>query len=134
MSDDVLMQKLASIHRCVGQVRTFVGGDLDRLDDQLVQDAVLLNLQRACEQAIDAAARMVSVRGLGIPGDSAEAFSLLERAGLLSGITASRMRSMVGFRNVAVHQYQQLDAAILRSVVERHLGDFEALCRELSES
>jgi len=47
VSDDVLMQKLASIHRCVGQVRTFVGGDLDRLKDALVQDAVVLNLQRA---------------------------------------------------------------------------------------
>ena len=41
MSDDVLMQKLASIHRCVGQVRTFVAGDLDRLKDALVQDAVV---------------------------------------------------------------------------------------------
>lgn len=132
MADEILMQKLASIHRCVGQVRTFVAGDLDRLDDQLVQDAVVLNLQRACEQAIDAASRVVSVRGLGIPGDSAEAFTLLERAGLLTDATAARMRSMVGFRNVAVHQYQQLDVAILRSVVERHLGDFDALCRELS--
>ena len=134
MSDDVLMQKLASIYRCVGQVRTFVGGDLDRLKDALVQDAVVLNLQRACEQSIDAASRVVSVRGLGIPADSAEAFSLLERAGVLTTGTAHRMRAMVGFRNVAVHQYQSLDQAILRAVVERHLGDFETLCRELAEA
>lgn len=66
MADDVLMQKLASIDRCVRQVREFVGGDLDRLEQQLVQDAVVLNLQRACEQAIDAASRVVSVRGLEI--------------------------------------------------------------------
>ena len=62
MADDVLMQKLASIHRCVQQVRTFVAGDLDRLKDALVQDAVVLNLQRACEQAIDAASRVVAIR------------------------------------------------------------------------
>jgi uncharacterized protein YutE (UPF0331/DUF86 family) len=133
VADEVLMQKLASIHRCIGQVRTFVAGDLDRLEDQMVQDAVVLNLQRACEQAIDAASRVVSIRGLGIPGDSAETFTLLERAGLLSDATAARMRSMVGFRNVAVHQYRMLDRAILRAVVERHLDDFNALCRELSD-
>ena len=132
MADDVLMQKLASIDRCVRQVREFVGGDMDRLKQQLVQDAVVLNLQRACEQAIDAAARVVSIRRLGVPADSAEAFTLLERAGALTPMTAARMRAMVGFRNVAVHQYQVLDQAILRAVVERHLNDFAELCRELS--
>ena len=132
MADDVLMQKLASIDRCVRQVREFVGGDMDRLKQQLVQDAVVLNLQRACEQAIDAAARVVSIRRLGVPADSAEAFTLLERAGALTPATAARMRAMVGFRNVAVHQYQVLDQAILRAVVEKHLGDFAELCRELS--
>ena len=132
MADDVLMQKLASIDRCVRQVREFVGGDPDRLKQQLVQDAVVLNLQRACEQAIDAAARVASMRRLGVPTDSAEAFTLLERARVLTPATAARMRAMVGFRNVAVHQYQLLDQGILRSVVEKHLGDFADLCRELS--
>ena len=132
MADDVLMQKLASIDRWVRQVREFVGGDMDRLKQQLVQDAVVLNLQRACEQSIDAAARVVSIRRLGVPADSAEAFTLLERAGALTPATAARMRAMVGFRNVAVHQYQVLDQAILRAVVEKHLGDFTELCRELS--
>ena len=132
MADDVLMQKLASIDRWVRQVREFVGGDMDRLKQQLVQDAVVLNLQRACEQAIDAAARVVSIRRLGVPADSAEAFTLLERAGALTPATAARMRAMVGFRNVAVHQDQVLDQAILRAVVEKHLGDFADLCRELS--
>jgi uncharacterized protein YutE (UPF0331/DUF86 family) len=133
VADEVLMQKLASIHRCIGQVRTFVAGDLDRLEDQMVQDAVVLNLQRACEQAIDAASRVVSIRGLVIPSDSAEAFTLLERAGLLSDATAARMRLMEGFRNAAVHQYRMLDRAFLRAVVARHLDDFNALCRELSD-
>lgn len=132
MADEVLMQKLASIDRCVRQVREFVDGDLDRLKQQLVQDAVVLNLQRACEQAIDAAARVVSIRRLGVPTDSAEAFTMLERARVLTPATAARMRAMVGFRNVAVHQYQVLDQGILRAVVEKHLGDFADLCRELS--
>jgi uncharacterized protein YutE (UPF0331/DUF86 family) len=132
VADEVLMQKLASIDRCVRQVREFVDGDLGRLKQQLVQDAVVLNLQRACKQAIDAASRVVSMRRLGVPADSAEAFTILERARVLTPATAARMRAMVGFRNVAVHQYQVLDQGILRAVVEKHLGDFADLCRELS--
>ena len=131
MSDDVLIQKLASIERCLASVRRYVADDLDRLHDSMVLDAVVLNLQRACEMAIDAACREVSRRRLGVPTDSADAFTILERESLLSPPVAERMRRMVGFRNIAVHEYRRLNPAIVRTVVEHRLGDFESLCREL---
>lgn len=131
MPDDVVIQKLASIDRCLAAVRRYVANDLTRLEDSMVLDAVVLNLQRACEMAIDAACREVSRRGLGVPTDSADAFTLLERESIVSPTVAERMRRMVGFRNVAVHEYRRLDPAIVRTVVEHRLGDFEALCRDL---
>jgi len=131
VSDDVLIQKLASIERCLASVRRYVADDLDRLHDSMVLDAVVLNLQRACEMAIDAACREVSRRRLGVPTDSADAFTILERESLLSPPVAERMRRMVGFRNIAVHEYRRLNPAIVRTVVEHRLGDFESLCREL---
>lgn len=131
MPDDVVVQKLASIDRCLAAVRRYVADDLTRLEDSMVLDAVVLNLQRACEMAIDAACREVSRRGLGVPTDSADAFTLLERESIVSPTVAERMRRMVGFRNVAVHEYRRLDPAIVRTVVEHRLGDFEALCRDL---
>lgn len=132
MPDDVVMQKLASIDRCLRAVRDYVAGDLSRLEEPIVLDAVVLNLQRACEQAIDAACREASRLGLGVPADSADAFTILERERLLTPSLAERMRRMVGFRNVAVHEYRRLDPAIVRTVVEHRLGDFEALCRVLA--
>jgi uncharacterized protein YutE (UPF0331/DUF86 family) len=134
VADDVVIQKLASIDRCLAAVRRYVAGDLGRLEEPMVLDAVVLNLQRACEQAIDAACREVSRRGLGVPADSADAFSLLERERVLSSAVAERMRRMVGFRNVAIHEYRRLDPAVVRTVVEHRLGDFEALCRELVDA
>ncbi len=44
---------------------------------------------------------------------------------------AERMRRMVGFRNIAVHEYRRLDPAVVRTVVEYRLDDFHALGREL---
>jgi uncharacterized protein YutE (UPF0331/DUF86 family) len=134
VADDVVIQKLASIDRCLAAVRRYVAGDLGRLEEPMVLDAVVLNLQRACEQAIDAACREVSRRGLGVPADSADAFSLLERERVLSSEVAERMRRMVGFRNVAIHEYRRLDPAIVRTVVEHRLSDFEKLCRELVDA
>ena len=131
MPDEVVIQKLASIDRCLAAVHRYVGDDLSRLEEAMVLDAVVLNLQRACEMAIDAACREVSRRGLGVPADSADAFTILERESILSASVAERMRRMVGFCNVAVHEYRRLDPAIVRTVVEHRLGDFEALCRDL---
>jgi len=96
VTDDVLMQKLASIDRCLRSIRTFVAGDLNRLNDQIVHDAAVLNVQRACEQAIDAACRVVSQRKLGIPSDSADAFQILGRERLLSEKTVASMCAMIG--------------------------------------
>ena len=134
MADDVVIQKLASIDRCLAAVRRYVAGDLGRLEEPMVLDAVVLNLQRACEQAIDAACREVSRRGLGVPADTADAFSLLERERVLSSAVAERMRRMVGFRNVAIYEYRPLDPAVVRTVVEHRLCDFESLCRELVDA
>jgi uncharacterized protein YutE (UPF0331/DUF86 family) len=131
VADDVVIQKLASIERCLSAVRRYVADDLTRLEDPMVLDAVVLNLQRACEQAIDAACREVSRRGLGVPTDSADAFTILEQERILPTSVAERMRRMVGFRNVAVHEYRRPDPAVVRTVVAHRIGDFEALCRAL---
>lgn len=134
MPDDIVMQKLASIDRCLRAIRDYLAGDVGRLREPIVLDAVVLNLQRACEQAIDAACREVSRRELGVPADSADAFTLLERDRVLSPGIADRMRRMVGFRNIAVHEYRRIDPEVVRTVVEHRLDDFRALCRELADA
>jgi uncharacterized protein YutE (UPF0331/DUF86 family) len=130
MPDDILLNKVAIIERCVARVRAVYGGDSANLLDHLtLQDSILLNLQRACEAAIDLAMHLVSARRLGIPQESREAFDLLREAGLLSPQLSETMRRMVGFRNVAVHDYRKLDLAIVQSILDRHLDDFLAFAR-----
>jgi uncharacterized protein YutE (UPF0331/DUF86 family) len=122
--DDVVLAKAEIIERCVRRVREVHAGDAAAFRSDLIrQESVLLNLQRASEAAIDLAMHLVRVDRLGIPKESRGAFDLLERAGVLSGALASRLRAMVGFRNVAVHEYRRLDLAMVESIVERHLDD-----------
>jgi uncharacterized protein YutE (UPF0331/DUF86 family) len=126
MADDVVLNKAAIVERCVARVReVHAGSDANLLEDQTRQDSILLNLQRACEASIDLAMYVVRKRRLGLPQESREAFDLLEQAGLLAPDLARAMRAMVGFRNVAVHSYRELDLAIVRSIVRERLADFE---------
>ena len=129
MADDVVRNKVATIERCLKRVREEFRDDPRRLDDQTVQDAVVLNLQRACEASIDLAMRLVARERLGLPQESREAFRVLEAAGAISADLSLRLQRMVGFRNVVVHAYQELSRPILLAIVQTRLGDFEEFAR-----
>jgi uncharacterized protein YutE (UPF0331/DUF86 family) len=102
-------------------------------DNWTKQDSILLNLERASQASIDLALRLVTVRGLGVPKESRDAFELLAINGLLDRELANAMQRMVGFRNVAVHNYRKLDLDIVQAIIEMRLEDFTALCRRALE-
>ncbi len=135
MADDVLFNKAAAIERAVGRVREeHASDDRNLLENQTRQDAIILNLQRACETSIDAAMHLVRVHRLGIPQETREAFELLLTAGLIDPGLADRMKKMVGFRNVAIREYQKLNLDIVRRIVADHLDDFLAFARLMLRS
>lgn len=123
MPDDIIVAKAAIIERCVKRAREELSASPDFAVDFTRQDAVILNVERACEAAIDIANRVIRVRGLGVPSSSRDSFALLVSGGVIDQDLADRLMRMVGFRNLAVHQYQRLDIAIVRSVIERNLDD-----------
>ncbi|RNA66975.1 DUF86 domain-containing protein [Alteribacter keqinensis] len=64
-------------------------------------------------------------RKLGLPQTSRDAFSILEKEGMLEPSLNKLMKAMVGFRNIAVHDYQELNLIILQRILENHLQDFQ---------
>lgn len=125
MPDDVLLNKVAAIERCVQRIEEEYRGHEAELETNLTkQDSILLNLQRACESSIDLAMHVVRVRHLGLPQESREAFTLLNQAGLLNATLTKRLQAMVGFRNVAVHNYQKLSLEIVNAILANHVNDF----------
>ena len=125
MANDVIVNKAASIERCLRRIQEEYAGDKQNLvANQTKQDAIILNLQRACETAIDLAMYVVSQRKLGVPQDSRDAFSLLQTAGILPVDLAQRMQQMVGFRNVAIHEYINLNLEVVHSIITKQLDDF----------
>ena len=130
MVDDVILNKVAIVERCLARIHEEYAGDEQNLRANLTrQDSIILNLQRACEAAIDLAMALVKDRRLGPPQESRHAFELLHDVGLIDGDLALRMAGMVGFRNVAVHDYRRLNLDVVNAIVTKRLGDFRDFAR-----
>jgi uncharacterized protein YutE (UPF0331/DUF86 family) len=124
---DVVLAKVAAVDRYLGRIEDVRRrGDLRPID---AQDVVELNLQRAVQAAIDLAAHVVASQGWGLVDHVGAAFDLLRDHGVIDGELAALMRRMVGFRNIAVHEYQTVDPEVVERIVEDHLDDLRRLCR-----
>jgi uncharacterized protein YutE (UPF0331/DUF86 family) len=55
----------------------------------------------------------------------------LQESGVIPAELADRLMRMVGFRNVAIHDYRRLDLQIVKSVVTSRLDDFLAFAATL---
>ena len=125
MADDVLINKAATIERCVARARQEYDKNPATFHSDLTrQDAAILNIQRACEASLDMAQHLVRRERLGVPQSARDSFTLLATAGWIDAPLADAMRRMVGFRNIAVHDYQNLQLPITVSIIEKHLDEF----------
>ena len=129
---DVVLNKIQTIERCLKRIQEeYVGYEEEFETLYAKQDSVILNLERASQASIDIATHIVKNRGLGLPNTSRELFDLLLEDQIINERTCQNMQNMVGFRNIAVHDYQNLNLEIVVAIVERHLGDFEEFVREV---
>ncbi|MFD5853484.1 DUF86 domain-containing protein [Cytobacillus pseudoceanisediminis] len=124
MKSDVILNKISIIERCIKRIHEEYDKNPKNLENYTKQDSIILNLQRACEASIDLAMHIVAVNKLGLPQQSRDAFTLLEAEGILSSPLSDKMKAMVGFRNIAVHDYQEINLVILRKILDDHLVDF----------
>jgi uncharacterized protein YutE (UPF0331/DUF86 family) len=122
---DVVLAKIAAIQKCLRRIKEVTGLDPDRLDELNTQDIFILNLQRAIQSTIDLATHVVASEGLGIPDTIRGNFVLLENAKIITKTLSKKMQSMVGFRNIAIHDYQTLDVDILKAILSKNLKDLE---------
>ncbi len=127
----VIINKFDSIERCIKRIYEEYEDNPENLEDYRRMDSIVLNLQRACEVTTDIAMYIVSTRKLGTPQTKKEAFELLEQNNLISSDTCKKMKNMIGFRNIAIHDYKQIDEGILKDVIENHLQDLTEFARAI---
>lgn len=131
MDKDVIYNKCSIVQRCLNRIKEEYNQNPANLDNFTKQDSIILNIQRACEACIDLAMHLVAKKQLGIPQNSREAFDLLGQHGYIPPEQAKKMRTMVGFRNIAVHNYQAVNLIIVQKIIEENLVDLEDFCQTI---
>ena len=125
MVEDILYNKISIIERCLKRVDEVYESNPENLEDYTKQDSIVLNILRVIEATIDIAMHIVSVKKLGLPQNSRDAFELLYSANIIDKDTLESLKNMIGFRNVAVHNYQKLNLEILKKIIENNQKDFK---------
>ena len=128
-NEAVIINKYESVKRCLKRIEEEYENNPKNLEDYRRMDSIVLNLQRACETVTDIAMYVVSTRKLGIPQTKKEAFELLKKENLITSDVCNNMKNMIGFRNIAIHDYKQIDEEILQDVIENHLTDLIEFAR-----
>lgn len=122
--NDIVVNKIQSIQRCIQRAREEYGSDPGGFDiNYTAQDAAILNILRACEQTIDLANYVIKVKKLGIPASSTESFDLLRQKFIIDPLLAEKLKKMVHFRNTVIHQYQRTNMIIVKAVITSGLDD-----------
>src|SRR6056297_3873978 len=96
--DNIILNKAAIIERSLNRILEEYAQNPE-LDNYTHIDAMVLNIERACQAAIDAAQHLIARDHLGVPQTSAEAFDLLYKNKILGPSTSKAMIGMTGFRN-----------------------------------
>ena len=120
--------QLASVKRCIARVRE----DYDEtfLENRTKQDAIMLNLERACKTCLDMAARFIQSQQLGTPENSRTLFNTLVEKSVISASLADRMNRLVAFRRTSLYEHEKLDLKVVEAIITKHLDDF----REFGET
>ena len=130
---EVVLDKISSITRCVERIVEEYQDDETSIMNITKQDSIVLNLQRACELSIDIANYIISRNGLEVPKTTRESFAILERHEIIDGTLSDNLQKMVGFRNIAVHNYKKLSLEILSEIIRNNLNDFEIYSEKIIE-
>lgn len=125
MDKEMVLTKLESLRRCLERIEAQQIRSLQDLQENLdKQDITVLNLERAIQLCVDIAAHLLADSGATVPDTMAGTFKSLSLQGVLDKNLAEKLGKSVGFRNIAIHQYQDINYEILYVVVTEHLQDF----------
>ena len=132
MDKQVIDSKLESLRRCLERIKDKTPSTVDALArDVDVQDIITLNLQRAVQVCVDIASHLLADTDVPVPDTMAGTFGALAEVGSIDVGTAERMVRAVGFRNIAVHAYRELDWRIVHAIATERLDDFVEFARAI---
>jgi len=122
----LLTAKVMAAEQFIGRVREKLPDSFATFSkDKDLQDVVLFNLIQAIQTCVDIAAHIVSDERMGEAGSMNEFFYRLQEKQVIAIDLTERLVKAVGFRNVCVHGYLDLDFNIAYQAASTGVTDLE---------
>lgn len=134
MDKEVLQTKIEALIRCIHRIKDQNISSLEELEANLdKQEIIILNLQRAVQICVDIGNHILLDYKTPTPSAMSETFKYLAENKIISPENAEDLSHAVGFRNIAVHQYENLDCKIIYAIITSHLDDFKVFVEAISK-
>lgn len=134
MDQQLISSKLDSLYLCMQRITakrcTTVEALLADID---IQDILALNITRAIQICTDIASHLIANSSESPPNSMGESFEKLSKLSIIDQVLAEKLRKAVGFRNIAIHNYDAIDWQIVHAICHQHLEHFQDFAKHVSE-
>ncbi|MBU2571527.1 MAG: DUF86 domain-containing protein [Gammaproteobacteria bacterium] len=125
MDQILLEKKIDSILRCLERINSRIPSTKEAFAQDLdAQDIIVLNISRTVQLSVDLAMHIYATTQLPTPETMGEAFERLREIHVLPPEVSEKMKKAVGFRNIAGHNYDEININITYTIAKEHTQDF----------
>ncbi|TEB08242.1 hypothetical protein Psch_01797 [Pelotomaculum schinkii] len=126
----VVLLRLAKLDEYVSRLKRFEPVGLQEyLGNQDMQAVVERYLQLSIQVCIDIANYIIARKRLSFPFEQENIFLLLGKAGIIPNDLANRIKGIVSFRNILVHDYMEINPEKVYGILKHSFNDFDEFAR-----
>jgi uncharacterized protein YutE (UPF0331/DUF86 family) len=130
----LIAEKLEALRYCIARVAERCPSELVKLEGSAdLQDIVVLNLTRSIQLCVDIASHIIAASDEAAPTTMSEALNKLAQLRIIDARLANELTKAVGFSNIAVHNYEQVDWKIVHEICNTRLDDFRQYASAISK-
>lgn len=128
----IITEKLESLRRCVQRIHDKTPLEIESLTQDVdLQDILVVNLTRAVQLCVDIGSHIISSSDETGPATMGDVFTILNKLGAITPATCESMKKAVGFRNIAVHNYESINWEIVFAICNKSPDDFRQFVKEI---
>lgn len=133
ISNPVIQAKQDALNRCLLRIKEKTPNNAEALLNSVdLQDIITLNLSRAVQLSVDISTHLIAELSLERPDTMGGSMDILVKANILKPSTGLQLKKAIGFRNIAVHNYEAINWVIVFSIISQHLQDFVSFSTEIN--
>ena len=130
-----ILHKISKIKKYLKELSAFKSISLNQIERDSRERAILERfLYLACDSIISLLEMLISYKDYLIATTYSENIDILFEQKEISKTEAQILHKVVSLRNILSHDYEKLNFAILKDIVDNKLGEIEKLVKKITDS